>query len=377
MRILQITPEAPGRFSGGKLGVRQTALSLIQNGHIVDYIGPQIDDEELSSLYNCIYILEPSHNVPLRIYDTLHMNTNSRYRAWLKLNLDYSCYDAIVMDFTKLNYVLKRIPKDRLIVRVHNVEADYSLKNYNYCKNIYNFIDKLFAGKREKQIVKHSKCLLVLTEKDKKRINELYGVSMEKMRILPVCVQEQPTKRECINDLETVRMIVNGTLWFGPNYEGIKWFLDHVYNRLEFPKHLIIAGANPNEELIEKIRYIPHVSLVNTPSSMEPYFLQSDIAIAPVFDGAGMKVKVAEALSFGLPVVGTTHAFEGYEITHGVNSFCADVAEEFINCIRQYCELSSENKNQLKKDSLYLFENHYSQICSNHIFQGVLSEINL
>lgn len=377
MRILQITPEAPGHFSGGKIGVKQTALSLVQNGHMVDYVGPEIEDEEIRSLYNCIYILEPSDNVPLRIYDSLYMNTNRRYRAWKNLKLNYSLYDAFVLDFTKLNYVLNRIPSDRLIVRVHNVEADYSFYNYQYNKNFVNFLDRLFSGKRERQIVSQANKLLVLTEKDRFRLCELYGAPLEKTEIVPVCVRPPKEKEERGNSSREVKMIINGSLWFGPNYEGIKWFLEKVYNQLNFPKTLILAGSNPNKELVKKMSEFSDVTLVDTPSSMEPYFREADIAIAPVFHGAGMKVKVAEALSFGLPVIGTSHAFEGYTITHGINSFCSDDEDGFINSLKDYYNLNMAERLHMRQESQNLFQNNYSQICSNRIFQRVLSELKL
>lgn len=376
MKILQITPEAPGYFSGGKLGVKQTALSLVQNGHTVDYVGPEIEDPNLCSLYKKVYFLKPGYNIPLRIYDTLHMNTNQRYRSWVRLKLDYSSYDAIVMDFTKLNYVLDRIPVDRLIVRVHNVEADYSLHNFQHNKNIINFIDKNFAGKREAVIVSNARKLLVLTEKDKIRLHELYGIAQEKMEILPVCVQEQEKRSKNTENTKTVKMIITGSLWFGPNYEGIKWFINNVYTKLNFPKELIVAGSNPNDELVNILKKLAEVTLVDSPKSMKPYFEKADIAIAPVFTGAGMKVKVAEALSFGLPVVGTTHAFEGYQITQGVNSYHANDTESFIDCVNQYYNLEAEGRLHMRQNSYDLFQQHYSQPSSNKIFQRILSELN-
>lgn len=372
MRALQITPEAPGRFSGGKIGVRQTLLSLVGNGYQVDYVGPEIEDDELKSLYSTVYILEPGNNVLLRIYDTLHHNTNKRYRSWLKLELDLENYDAIIMDFTKLDYVLDKIPGERVVVRVHNVESDYSLKNYLYHKSIFNYLDKVFSGIREKRIVHEVSKLAVLTEKDKKRLKELYTVPDEKMAIVPVCIPGKNNQVALASKDDTVNMILAGSLWFGPNYEGIKWFLEAVYTKLTIPKKVIIAGSRPNDELKEMIKKFADVVLVDSPEIMEPYFLQADLAIAPVFDGAGMKVKVAEALSYGLPVLGTGHAFEGYSIQHGVNSYCGDTAEEFAECIYHFYQLNVEKRLKMKEESRKLFDECYSQEKSNELFGNLL-----
>ena len=369
MRVLHITPEAPGSLSGGKIGVKQSLYSLVDNKYVVDYVGPEIEEEEIRQVYNHLYFLEPSNNLPLRIYDSLHMNTNRRYGAWKNLKLDMSGYDIILLEFTKLNYVLQHIPKEKLIVRVHNVEVDYSYQNFRHNKRLINLIDYIFAGIRERQIVKSANMLMVLTKKDKERLSKLYEIAEGSMEILPVCVRE-PKDFSINHDYSgELKMLINGSLWFGPNYEGIKWFLDNIFNKINFPKRLIIAGSKPNGELIERVKRLENVELVDSPVSMEPYFLNTDISIAPVFNGAGMKVKVAEALSYGLPVVGTTHAFEGYKITHGVDSYSSDDVQGFLHCINEYAKLSYEEKTLMRERCFNLFRSFYSQSHSNQIFR--------
>ena len=96
MRILQITSVAPGHLSGGAMGVRQTLLSLKGLGAEVDYMGPEIDDEELRSLYTKDYALAPVKNKLLRAVDTLFMKSNLRYRSFLGADADVRLPDRIV-----------------------------------------------------------------------------------------------------------------------------------------------------------------------------------------------------------------------------------------------------------------------------------------
>ena len=59
--------------------------------------------------------------------------------------------------------------------------------------------------------------------------------------------------------------------------------------------------------------------------------------MAPVLHGAGIKVKVAEALSFGLPIIGTSHAWIGYEnIKEGKT--VADLSEDFLEALLKVVE---------------------------------------
>lgn len=376
MEILHITPVAPGNMSGGEIGVRQTLLSISGEDNVVDYMGPDIEDKKLADIYRQVFILSPNSNLFLRIYDVLHKKTNKRYRAWRNARIDYGKYDAVVLDFTRQHYVLEQIPLDKLIVRVHNVERDYACNNLKHKKSLVNFIEYLFAGSRESLLAEKAARLIVLTHNDKTKLCSLYGISEKKIEIIPVCMNGIVSyKHKFRGKVRPFTMILNGSLWFGPNYEGIKWFLANVYPYLHFRKYLIIAGSRPNKELKEIIQGDDTVQLVDTPLSMVPYLEMADIAIAPIFDGAGMKVKVAEALSCQLPVLGTPHAFIGYEIQDGINSYIAETAEVFIEKVTLFQGLSQEEQEKVSRAAHSLYKDCYSQFASTKMFRSVIQSI--
>lgn len=389
MRILHITPQTPGMKSGGEIGVGQTLLSLYGNGYIVDYVGPKICNKDLIELYNNVYELEPISNNIIRMFDSLRGYTNSRYRAWKKLvagtlykEFDIEVYDAVVMDFTKLDYVAEDLHDKRLIVRVHNVEADYFDREFEHAKSIKSFILKITAKKREEKVIKKAEKLIVLTDKDKDRIMELYKTKKEKFYRIPVCLQEKKSSKfinikkenESLVGTNNVNMLITGSLWFGPNYDGIKWFIQNCYSKIKVKTHLVIAGYKPNPELKE-LANIYDIDVIDSPIDMEPYFKAADIAIAPVFDGAGMKVKVAEALSYGLPVVGTTHAFTGYDIVEGKNSWRTNTEQGFIDAIVTFSNMSEENKKNMGKEAYRLYETKYSQNVSTQMMKNIIENI--
>ena len=107
---------------------------------------------------------------------------------------------------------------------------------------------------------------------------------------------------------------------------------------------------------------------------MTPYFENADLVIAPVFDGAGMKVKVAEALSFGKPVLGTNHAYIGYKISDRNNSFVANSVEEFAEQINYFGSLPFEQKEEIKDEAYELFKSHYSISTSASLWADILEK---
>lgn len=381
MKLLHITPEPPSSTSGGGIGVKQTLLSLVYNNYSVDYIGPEIADKSLARFYDRTYYLIPSNNILLRIFDTLFMNTNRRYRSWLKLRIDFSAYDAVIMDFSKLHYVLKRIRNTPFFVRVHNVEYDYSQNNYRHKRNVFNLIDACFSKPREQLIVNRANHLIALTEKDKNRLCQLYHIPSEKITVIPVCISPPkiyfPSFDNQNQAPHPLRMLITGSLWYGSNFEGILWFIENVYRQLPIPKELCVAGSHPTPEFLDFVKKIPSITVVNTPANMAPYFYNAELYIAPIFDGAGMKVKVAEAMSYALPVVGTSHAFEGYAIQHGYNSYIADTIDSFEKSILDYYHLDEKQRYDMRLSSLQLFQSHYSLKRSADLFRKLIDPMSV
>jgi hypothetical protein len=56
----------------------------------------------------------------------------------------------------------------------------------------------------------------------------------------------------------------------------------------------------------------PGVELAGYVERLEEFYERVDLVVAPMLMGSGLKMKVAEALSFGVPVIGTRIGFEGF-----------------------------------------------------------------
>lgn len=359
MKVLQISAQEPSNNSGGGIGVLQTLISLTKSKYSVDYVGPEINDLNIKKLYDHCYELKKDVNRLRRLINLMKGITNSRYQSWKKLSLDFNQYDVVVLDFTKLDYVVKEIPQNKILVKVHNVEYDYSRNDYKKNKTLNKWLIARFAYKQEKTILERADCILALTENDKKRIIEIYGSHLENKIVLnPVAVP----KRDEINKKKNsiFKLLITGSLWYGENADGVVWFVNNVFDKFQQNMELIVAGAKPSDSLKNELDKYENITLIDTPETMEPYFRNCDLFVAPIFSGAGMKVKVAEALSYGKPVIGTDHALLGYKIVDGENSFVANTADEFFNKIREINCMKEEKWNQIQHNAKELFETEYS-----------------
>ncbi|HLO00396.1 MAG TPA: glycosyltransferase [Pyrinomonadaceae bacterium] len=127
-----------------------------------------------------------------------------------------------------------------------------------------------------------------------------------------------------------------GNLAHRPNDDAVLFFLRDVYPQLRqsLPNvRLDIIGDNPSDAIraynsadVRVRGYVPDV---------EPYLRTRRVFIAPLRFGAGIKGKVGEAMSHGIPVVTTSIGAEGFGLTHELDVMIGDDPTSFAEAIRQ------------------------------------------
>ena len=73
-----------------------------------------------------------------------------------------------------------------------------------------------------------------------------------------------------------------------------------------------------------------------------------------------MKVKVAEAMSYNLPIVTTSHGKIGYKIVDRETGFIADNPNDFAEKIREYWTMTPEKKDEFLDKEWNLYRENYS-----------------
>ncbi len=121
-----------------------------------------------------------------------------------------------------------------------------------------------------------------------------------------------------------------------PNRDAAAWLLAEIMPRVRsrIPGvPLAVVGSRPPEELRSLAGPLDRV--VGWLQSTGPILDAARVSVAPLRAGAGMKGKVGEALSRGLPVVTTTIGAEGMGLVDGTHLLVADDAEGFATQVER------------------------------------------
>jgi glycosyltransferase involved in cell wall biosynthesis len=140
------------------------------------------------------------------------------------------------------------------------------------------------------------------------------------------------------------------------NQKSANWFFNLVYPLLPTNIQICIIGQI-NEHLSIKA---PNIIAVNFAEDLSPYYQKAKVALCPMLTGTGTKIKVVEALSYGLPIVCNTRGIDG--LINKTNNGClvSDDPPEFADNIMSLLTNESEYKKQAE-NALAAFNTNYEK----------------
>ena len=98
---------------------------------------------------------------------------------------------------------------------------------------------------------------------------------------------------------------------------------------------------------------IEYLGFVDNPY---PIIANAKALISPLFTGAGVKVKVIDALACGTPVIGTDISFEGIDEDFSSFMLLANTPEEFVHKIKTV-DITLEDKLNFRKKFISCYSN--------------------
>jgi GT2 family glycosyltransferase/glycosyltransferase involved in cell wall biosynthesis len=145
-----------------------------------------------------------------------------------------------------------------------------------------------------------------------------------------------------------------------PNTDAVLFFLKKIYpmvkDRLRDAKFYII-GDKPPPEVVALAG--ENIVITGLQRDVRPFFESVRLSVAPLRFGAGVKGKINQSMAWGVPVVATSVAVEGMELTFGEDVIVADEPEEFAQALVMLYE-SPELWNRLSQNGIEKTRSLYS-----------------
>jgi glycosyltransferase involved in cell wall biosynthesis len=142
--------------------------------------------------------------------------------------------------------------------------------------------------------------------------DELRRIGRTRVELIPTGVDTREL-RPAPREPGPPRLLFTGTMSYPPNHLGIKWFAREVWPlvRAQAPDALLdVVGKGPPEDVMA-LDGCAGISVHGFVDSMAPYFARAGAVVVPILAGAGIRVKIVEAMAAGRAVVSTPLGCEG------------------------------------------------------------------
>lgn len=274
--------------------------------------------------------------------------------------------DIIWFDFSITGLLVHHIRGNpRIIVFLHNVEKKY-MWNRVIKGGLPYLLPYLSYSYNERRVLKKADEVICLNERDGIELQKCYGRTPD--FYMPMTFMDQydegkaqEAKRNRQNE-KILRLLFVGSL-FPPNYDGILWFVKNVMSQLS-DCVLYIVGKDMEKKSRELVA--GNVEVVGTVDDLSGYYYEADVAVFPILYGNGMKIKTAEAMMYGKPILATKEALEGYDISgiEGIKE--CDSIEQFVSVIEELKHIKQNGA--IESHTRELFVDKYE---TSHMVKGL------
>ena len=159
-----------------------------------------------------------------------------------------------------------------------------------------------------------------------------------------------------------------------PNEDAVYYFIEHVLPKIHerLPKvHLYIIGSHIKDKMLALANDV--INMVGWVDTVEPAFAQRRVFVSYLRYGAGMKGKLGQALSLGLPVVSTTIGAEGMGLQEEETALIADTPDQFADAV---CRLYTDSVlwKKLSVQGQAYIEHEYGESAVREKLQEILGK---
>jgi len=249
--------------------------------------------------------------------------------------LSAKTYDAIVASTEMMaDYALQAPPGTVRILEEHNAMTRWARERYEGTSGAVQRARCWVSWQKgrwyERRSYPRFDLVTLVSQQDRQATLEVVGTGGPRIEVVPNgvdCAHNRPG----LVPRQPNTLVYNGSLTYSANYDAMRWFLAGVYPRIKAQSpgvSLTITGSTAGVDtaglaLDDTVRLTGFVEDVRVPVA------QASVAVAPIRQGGGTRLKILEAMALGTPVVATAKGAEGLEAVDGDHLLLADEPATF------------------------------------------------
>lgn len=350
MKYLIITAFPPCQKTAGQDYTRRLINDLRKNGAEISLIYAEYPnhDIELPEDVKILKVIKPNLLKCLRKI-SFHPFYTKRfdYNLLEYLKTIVKEFDVVYFDFSQVHLYSLYIDHPNKILMCHDIIAQKFERK--------GFLQLPWIKKSERKILLSANKIITFSKKDCEYLKQAYG-----LQSLPVnfYLKNQKIEYDDNFELDKNKFCFYGAWNRSENYECLYSFIKNIYPSLNEEIKIVILGGGMDKKLAAKLKMYSRIEVKGFVDNPVIEIAKCQALIAPLRHGAGVKVKVIDALTSGTSVIGTDITFEGIEDNKDNRMFINIYCDKDIIKILNNWESYSISKKQRAADEFYERYNH-------------------
>lgn len=234
-------------------------------------------------------------------------------------------YSAVYLDVLAGN--LARFPP--VVIDKHNVMGASSAEERSGVRTVPRLRFDLHLVRRfERRATQRASAVIVTSEEEADRAVALYGCPRPSVVRSGVEIPPSPWRP---TSSSSVLCLAN--FHYRPNRDGVVAFVRDGWPELADEANLNLVGSAPAE--VAALDGQHHIRVRGFVEDLSSVVMDAAVGIAPLWAGAGVKLKTLTMLAAGMPVVATPVALEGIDAHDGVHCLVAATPAEMATSVRR------------------------------------------
>ena len=290
----------------------------------------------LGTILNSIYKRSPIHIV--RFWDYTFLDA-------LKLIVNQQRIDVILCQGLPMIWyadILKKEFKCKIVYRAHNIENkiwyDLAIHSTSFFKKyVYKCIGHSLVN-YEKNKLDFCDSILTLNNIENNFFKHIYPqISCNEIAISLGDVHSNSKNFST----SKIKLLLTGSMDWKPNIEAASWFLNMVWPQISKEHFELTLAGKGIENWTKANNTLSDVKIIEKYESIIQLYETHDVLLVPLLSGAGIRIKILEAMQYGIPFIGSKIAIEGIV---GIEDMGLDT---FMQCW-------IDNINLMKDNPIYL-----------------------
>ncbi len=351
MRILFVVPHLPHPTQGGA-AIRNWHLihAASVGGHIVHLITPDIFQAGLDGSPRPLMLPAYRRTFARRVRDLVLSREPDLTRRLgahrVQPEIVRRCrddgYDLIQVEGLEMwpSIPVMDVP---IIYDAHNAEATLqgrmarqAWRDHRFIRAAYSAIQARKLRRYEASVMRRARYTLAVSDADAAHLHPLDPDAL--VRIVPIGVDTVHYSPNAVGTpIDQTDVVFTGTFDYRANEDAAAWFVTQVWPRIRCARpaaRCALVGRNPSAKLRAN-NGRNGITVTGSVPDDRPFMAAASVYVLPIRFGAGVRVKLLNAMSMGCAIVATPAACEGVAILEGKEVvMVAPDATCFANSVR-------------------------------------------